>query len=316
MITALAFSPTAPELAVGGYSGVLQLWHVAGPPRLERPLMGLQGAAGYPEAIQAIAFSRDGKLLAATNSAATNAPGSYQQQFLATLAIWHAHSGELLSYPSQLDPVNQPGSYDALAISPNGRLLAASVPGGSDVLHPLDTEDTTALAFAPNGTLATGALAGIVQLWNPASGAAISSPLAVSAGPVTSIAFNPTGDQFATTGSQNGTAKLWSTSTLQEEGTRRRAARRQQRRHGIHLAHIARRLGTTRMHRRGTQPHPAGVGPIRHRTALHTGLPVIPGNGSHAPHDTRTDPGRNSQNRAIKAVLPTPASPATNTSLP
>ena len=231
MITALAFSPTAPELAVGGYSGVLQLWHVAGPPRLERPLMGLQGAAGYPEAIQAIAFSRDGKLLAATNSAATNAPGSYQQQFLATLAIWHAHSGELLSYPSQLDPVNQPGSYDALAISPNGRLLAASVPGGSDVLvdlasdktlrtlHPLDTEDTTALAFAPNGTLATGALAGIVQLWNPASGAAISSPLAVSAGPVTSIAFNPTGDQFATTGSQNGTAKLWSTSTLQEEGS-------------------------------------------------------------------------------------------------
>ena len=43
--------------------------------------------------------------------------------------------------------------------------------------------------------------------------------MAVAAGPVTSIAFDPTGQRFATTGGQDGTVKLWSSSTLQQEGT-------------------------------------------------------------------------------------------------
>jgi WD40 repeat protein len=43
--------------------------------------------------------------------------------------------------------------------------------------------------------------------------------VAVAAGPVTSIAFDPTGQRFATTGGQDGTVKLWSSSTLQQEGT-------------------------------------------------------------------------------------------------
>jgi len=42
--------------------------------------------------------------------------------------------------------------------------------------------------------------------------------VAVAAGPVTSIAFDPTGQRFATTG-QDGTVKLWSSATLQQEGT-------------------------------------------------------------------------------------------------
>jgi WD40 repeat protein len=43
--------------------------------------------------------------------------------------------------------------------------------------------------------------------------------VAVAAGAVTSIAFDPTGQRFATTGGQDGTVKLWSSSTLQQEGT-------------------------------------------------------------------------------------------------
>ncbi len=43
--------------------------------------------------------------------------------------------------------------------------------------------------------------------------------MAVAAGPVTSIAFDPTGQRFATTGGQDGTVKLWSSSTLEQEGT-------------------------------------------------------------------------------------------------
>ena len=41
----------------------------------------------------------------------------------------------------------------------------------------------------------------------------------VAAGPVTSIAFDPAGQRFATTGGQDGTVKLWASSTLQQEGT-------------------------------------------------------------------------------------------------
>ena len=53
VITALAWSPTAPELAVGGYSGLVQLWRTDGTPRLARSLTGLQPVLGQPEAIQA-----------------------------------------------------------------------------------------------------------------------------------------------------------------------------------------------------------------------------------------------------------------------
>jgi WD40 repeat protein len=86
-------------------------------------------------------------------------------------------------------------------------------------LHPLGIDDTVSLAFAPNGTLATGTLKGIVQLWNPTSGAQIARPLSVTPSPVRSITFDPVGQRFATTGGQDGTVKLWNTATLQPEGT-------------------------------------------------------------------------------------------------
>jgi WD40 repeat protein len=68
VITALAWSPTRPELAVGGYSGLVQLWQADGPPRLARSLTGLQPLLGLPEAIQALTFSPDGQRLAASDS--------------------------------------------------------------------------------------------------------------------------------------------------------------------------------------------------------------------------------------------------------
>ena len=104
--------------------------------------------------------------------------------------------------------------------APDGRdlVIDAATAQTRQTLRPVGGEFTGSLAFAPDGTLATGTLSGIVQLWNPISGAQVASPLPVTAGPVSSIAFDPTGQRFATTASQDGAVKLFATSTLQQEG--------------------------------------------------------------------------------------------------
>jgi WD40 repeat protein len=107
--------------------------------------------------------------------------------------------------------VSRPDSSDLILDPVTGRVR--------QTVHPLGADDTLSLAFAPGGTLASGTQGGIVQLWNPLTGAQIRSPLAVAAGPVTSIAFDPTGQRVATTGGQDGAVKLWSTTTLQQEGS-------------------------------------------------------------------------------------------------
>ena len=242
VITALAWSPARPELAVGGYAGHMQLWRVAGAPRLVRSLTGLPPIDGLPEAIQALAFSSDGRLLAASDSSeSVQSPGvgvvSRYGNRLSLLAIWRASNGTLLAPPQDLG-IGSARYVGALAFSPDRTLLAVSAPdddghGNASVLmldtathrtrralNPLGGGDdgTVSLAFAPDGVLATGTAGGILQLWNPTSGQQLAGPLAVTAGPVTSIAFDSTGELIATTG-QDGTAKLWFTSSLQQEGT-------------------------------------------------------------------------------------------------
>ena len=234
MVTALAWSPTRPVLAVAGYSGLVQLWRVDGPPRLARSLTGLHAVPGAPEAIQALTFSPDGQILAASDSSRTDTQevlGAVLTQsgaHFAALAIWRASNGKLVA-PKDLG--TGPGLSGALAFSRDGKLLAASRPDGSVLVlepvtgqvrqthHPFGADETVSLAFAPNGTLATGTQGGIVQLWNQTSGLQAAGPVAVAAGPVTSIAFDPTGQRLATTGGQAGTVKLWSSSTLVQEGT-------------------------------------------------------------------------------------------------
>jgi WD40 repeat protein/DNA-binding SARP family transcriptional activator len=228
VITALAWSPTGSELAVAGHSGLLELWSVDGPPRLERSLVGLRPLTGLPEAVQSVAFSPDGTLVAASDDTETRSTQDTAALPLADLAIWQASTGAVIA-SRDLGEGNGPGGSDVLGFSRDGKLLAVSLlHGGVLVLDPATGQlrrklsdpgdDTVSLAFASDGTLATGTLAGTVYLWNPSTGARLAPPLVAALAPVTSIAFDPTGQRFATTGYQDGTVKLWSTATLQQEG--------------------------------------------------------------------------------------------------
>ena len=104
--------------------------------------------------------------------------------------------------------------------TPHGRDLVLDATGLQTryAVHPAGGEYTASLAFARDGTLATGTLNGTVQLWNPVSGDQVAGPLPVTSGPVSSIAFDPGGPRFATTGGQDGAVKVWSSATLQQEG--------------------------------------------------------------------------------------------------
>jgi WD40 repeat protein len=84
------------------------------------------------------------------------------------------------------------------------------------VLHPIGYSQS--LAFASDGTLATGASSGIVEGWDASSGKRLGHPVLALPAPVAAISFSPSGDKFATAGASSG-LKLWDTKALQEVGT-------------------------------------------------------------------------------------------------
>jgi WD40 repeat protein len=227
-ITALAWSPTAPVLAVAGHSGFVQLWNVAGRPRLAQTLLGLHALSGRPEAIQALAFSPDGALLSATDRNETHPTPDLPALPAAFLATWQTATGALVGPPRELEVGSGAGRSDQLAFSPDGTLLAVGLPDGRVVVLDSATGATTqtlnppsgatAVAFSPSGMVATGTAAGTVDLYNPATGQQTAPSLIAASAPITSLAFEPGGRRFVTAGYREGAVKLWFTPTLQQEG--------------------------------------------------------------------------------------------------
>jgi WD40 repeat protein len=91
----------------------------------------------------------------------------------------------------------------------SGRIRSRLVDPGDDIIS---------LAFAPGDTLATGTLAGAVDLWDAARGQRLTPPLVAASAPIAGIAFDASGRRFATSGYGDGTVKLWFTATLEQEG--------------------------------------------------------------------------------------------------
>jgi prenyltransferase beta subunit len=165
-------------------------------PRGERFAFGAGGWVG------AVAFSPDGKLLAA--GAADGSVHLRRTETGEEHAVLRAHENAVA----------------AVAFSPDGRTLAAGGYDGAATLwnvgsgermHTLDGHRgaVTSVAFHPGGAvLATGSIDGTVKFWNAAIGE-LSATLARHKSWVNSLAWFPDGRQLAS-GSSDGTIVIWS----------------------------------------------------------------------------------------------------------
>ena len=204
------FAPNGLTLAIAGESDTITLWDVADrttPRRIE------PAPTAPPGGVRSLAYSPDGRVLAAAGANRT-------------IALW-----DMSGTPRLLDtlPANQDNELNALAFSPDGRTLASGSGDRSTVLWDLDdptrprlsvriqdlVENSTggirAVAFAPDGILATAGTQGLIDLWNVARP---DSPVRISQlpndhrGEITAVAFSPDGRTLAS-GSDDRTAILW-----------------------------------------------------------------------------------------------------------
>ena len=319
-VIGLAWS-SAGQLAVTGDSGHVQLWDVTGRPTLLRALRGLRSINKYPEAVTTAAFSPDGRLVAAGDINHTADLAPYR---LGSVAVWDVRSGKLL-----WKVTTRHGWVSAVTFSPDGKTIAVAREDGVVLLdNPRTgrTERTLHLegggigletaAFAPDGTLATGTRAGIVQLWNPATGAQIGHPTPVAAAPVASIAFDPDERHL-----RDDRRLRRSREALDDDDTaavRRTVARRSgsvgncalharrveadrclSKRKGLRLACLPRCMGGPRVCGCRTELHPRRVVPLRQRSSLRGRLPAPV--GSNTPSAL---PGPNRRRTAALATSP------------
>ncbi len=206
----LAFAPGGNVLAVmSDVSSQVTFWDIATRHRIG-PRLAQVGAPGVG---QTMAFSPDGRLLAA---AALN--GQVQ--------LWDLTTGRLLSqaFDSGLTvPVS------SVAFSPDGLTLAT---GGNDGYArlwnvaadgPLLTRtpyEVDALAFGSDGReLAFGTAVGRVFQWNLAKRHQDGPPVTIHAGPVTAVAFGPGGKTLITdAGSGTTHVRIWSLPSRRQKG--------------------------------------------------------------------------------------------------
>jgi RNA polymerase sigma factor (sigma-70 family) len=200
----MARSADGKLVATGGADGPVSLWDAATGRRL-------RVLEGHRRGVFALAFAPDGRRLASAG-------------WERAVRVWDVAAGKeersLACGPGGKDQ----GRVDALAFSPDSRLLAACDTGRS-VVHLWDADTgkqvreltqvgPAALAFAPDGkTLATGGWDNHLVLWEVATGRNLRT-LQAAKGPaiVDAVAFSPDGRLLAT-GHHNAPVHLWDAAT-------------------------------------------------------------------------------------------------------
>jgi RNA polymerase sigma factor (sigma-70 family) len=209
------FSADGKTLA-GGDDASVQLWDVA--------TGQFRHDFGHTYAIDAVAFSPDGKRLAS---------GACYTDTI--LRVWDPLTGK---NTAQLR--GHALGIEAVAYSPDGKLLASGSqdgtvrlwdPASGKEVRRLDAKDDMvyAMAFTPDGTtIATGGRRKAIHLWDVATGREVRS-FDNPGGFVLRLAFSPDGKTIATLASDEAFVRLWDAATGKElrrltTGTTRRSA--------------------------------------------------------------------------------------------
>ena len=211
-----AFSPDSKTLAVGLTDGSVLLWDVAADRQIGRLNADPSGGS-----VGAEAFSPDGKTLAV----AISEDG--------TVELWNLTArrqiGKLTANTAEI------GNIDTVAFSPDGKTLAVDS-GGTAELWNLPKRHQTGVIITGDGsnsnccsdglmafssdstTLLTAGSAGIVQMWDVATGQQIVDPITGVNAQIDTVAFSPDSKTLAT-GTADGTVDLWDLATGQQIGT-------------------------------------------------------------------------------------------------
>lgn len=181
-LNGIAISPDGKLLAAAYSGGAIQLWNLlTGQPRgrlLNVP--AVPPPHRFPDVVNGMAFSPDGRLLAAGDTEGT-------------VRLWNPLTGQAA-----------------------GKLIRVGTGfGRSDIF-----DDVNGMAFSPDGKLlAIATSAGNVQLWDPLTGVRHGTLLRAGGGPfgrVSGVAFSPDGKILATNG--NGFIRLWDPLTGKPDG--------------------------------------------------------------------------------------------------
>jgi WD40 repeat protein/DNA-binding SARP family transcriptional activator len=195
----IAWHPDGELLAVAGYgAGATYLADTRG--SVVRSVLEQDGFAAT-----GVAVSPDGTRLATSR----NPMGANLNQWGVT--IWDWASGSPLARSDV--------HGEALAFSPDGRVLSVGSPSGEAMLLDVTTGATTrtlsghlggvlAVAYSADGTLlATGDGEGRIRLWDPEEGT-LAAVLPGHEALVTGLAFSPDGSRLASVG-YDGVARVW-----------------------------------------------------------------------------------------------------------
>ncbi len=209
-IRSLAVSPAGARLAAGDFGGSVQVWDLSrdgAPPR--HLLVGTAREGAHPggsepaPVVEALAFRDDGILVSGTSNG--------------EVKLWHLDTP---GAEATLLLGGHPHKIMALAVSPNGRRLAAASAGGGVLLWDLESPGPPAVLGTPGDVrsvafsrdrevLARGNADGTILLWDLARDPAVElGSLVGHTASVNALDFSSRGD-LLTSASSDRSVRLW-----------------------------------------------------------------------------------------------------------